>query len=131
MEFTIQTSKHHELIDITQRAKDFVKQEKTKDGALLIYVPHATASITINENADPNIKEDIVKAIDIAIPDHDHYKHDQIDNNAGAHIKSTVVGPSELIPIKEERLQLGRWQDIFLVEWDGPRTRTIIFKIIS
>jgi secondary thiamine-phosphate synthase enzyme len=128
MEFTIKTNKHHELIDITQKAKDFVKD--TKDGALLIYVPHATASITINENADPNIKDDILKAIDAAIPDHDHYKHDKIDNNAGAHIKATVVGPSELIPIKDSELQLGQWQDIFLVEWDGPRTRKLIFKII-
>ncbi len=129
MEFTIKTTKHHELIDITQKAKDFVKESK-EDGALLIYVPHVTAAITINENADPNIKDDILKAINNAIPEHDNYQHDKMDNNAGAHIKSTIVGCSQIIPIKDKKLQLGQWQDIFLCEFDGPRTRTVIFKIL-
>ena len=131
MELTIKTTKHHELIDITQKVKDFIKKENIKDGALLIFVKHTTAAITINENEDPNIKGDILKAIDIAIPEHDHYKHDEIDNNAASHIKAALVGTSELIPIENGELQLGRYQDIFFVEFDGPRTRKVILKILS
>ena len=130
MELTIKTTKHNELIDITEQVKSFIKKSKTKDGACLIYTAHTTAAITINENADPNIKGDILKAIDRAIPEHDHYKHDEIDNNAAGHIKSTVVGCSKIIPIKEGKLQLGQWQDIFLCEFNGPRTRTVILKIL-
>lgn len=129
MELTIKTTKKNELIDITQKAKDFVKN--TKEGVLLIYAKHTTAAVTINENEDPNIKDDILKGINTAILENNNYKHDKIDNNAAAHIKATLVGPSELIPIENNKLQLGTYQDIFFVEFDGPRTRTVIFKILS
>jgi secondary thiamine-phosphate synthase enzyme len=84
-------------------------------------VLHATAAIAINENDDPNIGVDLLRALDQAIPDHDGWLHDRIDNNAHAHIKAAIVGPSELISIEEGELELGRWQGVMLVEFDGPR----------
>lgn len=129
---TISTSKKHELIDITSQVEEIVSDSKTKEGICFIYVPHATAGITINENADPNITADIIKAVNKMVPEHDGYLHDSVDNNAAAHIKSTIIGVSKSIPINGGRLQLGTWQDIFFTEWDGPRSnRKIIVEIIN
>jgi len=129
---TFSTSKKHELIDITSKVKEIVKNSKIKRGICFLYVPHATAAITINENADPNIQTDIIKAINKIVPEHDNYLHDSIDNNAAAHIKSTLIGVSKTIPIEDGKLQLGTWQDIFLCEFDGPRSnRNIIVKMIE
>ncbi|MEA2036642.1 MAG: secondary thiamine-phosphate synthase enzyme YjbQ [Nanoarchaeota archaeon] len=129
---TISTSKKHELIDITPEVKEIVSKSKIKEGICFIYVPHATAAITINENADLNIQQDIIKAINKIVPEHDNYLHDSIDNNAAAHIKSTLIGPSESIPLSNCQLQLGTWQDVFFCEFDGPRSdRKIIVKILS
>lgn len=129
MELKIKTSKHNEFIEITEQAKDFVK--KAKDGALLVYVQHTTAAITVNENADSNIKEDIIKALSELVPENKDYLHNRIDNNATAHIKSALIGCSKVIPIKDSKLQLGQFQNIFLCEFDGPRTRTVLFKVLG
>lgn len=129
---TISTSKKYELIDITNKVQEIVKNSKVKRGACFLYIPHATAAITINENADPNIQTDIIKAINKIVPEHDNYLHDSVDNNAAAHIKSTIVGVSKSIPISNGELQLGTWQDIFFCEFDGPRSnRNIIVKVIQ
>lgn len=129
---TLSTSKKHELIDITSKVKEIVKTSKVKEGICFLYVPHATAAITINENADPNIQTDIIKAINKIVPEHDNYLHDSIDNNAAAHIKSTLIGVSKSIPISNGKLQLGTWQDIFFCEFDGPRSgRKIIIETIN
>ncbi len=129
---TISTSKKHELIDITKEVEEIVINSKAKQGICLLYVPHATAAITINENADPNIQTDIIKAINKIVPEHDSYLHDSVDNNAAAHIKSTIIGVSKTIPISNGKLQLGTWQDIFFCEFDGPRSnRNIIVKVIQ
>ena len=129
---TISTSKKHELIDITSQVEEIVKNSKVKEGMCFIYIPHATAGVTINENADPNIQTDIIKAVNKVVPEHDNYLHDSIDNNAAAHIKSTMIGVSKAIPISDGKLQLGMWQDIFFTEWDGPRSnRQIIVKVIK
>jgi len=128
---TLSTSKKHELIDITNKVKEIVKKSKIKQGICFLYSPHATAAITINENADPNIQTDIIKAINKIVPEHDNYLHDAIDNNAAAHIKSTLIGVSKTIPISNGELQLGTWQDIFFCEFDGPRSnRNIIVEIV-
>jgi len=128
---TISTSKKHELIDITSKVNSIVKDSDVKEGICFLYVPHATAGITINENADPNIQEDIIKAVNKIVPEHDNYLHDSIDNNAAAHIKSTLIGVSEYIPISNGELQLGTWQSLMFVELDGPRSgRRIIVEII-
>jgi len=113
---TISTSKKHELIDITSKVNSIVKDSDVKEGICFLYVPHATAGITINENADPNIQEDIIKAVNKIDPEHDNYLHDSIDNNAAAHIKSTLIGVSEYIPISNGELQLGTWQSLMFVD---------------
>ncbi len=129
---TLDTNQKHELIDITSKVNSVVKESKVKEGVCFLYVPHATAALTINENADPNIKTDIIKAVNKMVPEHDNYLHDSIDNNAAAHIKSTLIGVSEHIPISNGGLQLGTWQSLMFVEMDGPRSsRKIIVEIID
>lgn len=131
MLLTINTNNKQELIDITSSVKDFVKKSKTKNGLCNIYLRHSTAALIINENADPNIQKDILKALNDILPDHNGYLHDKIDNNAGAHIKSSILGCFLTIPFKDNELLFGRWQDIFLVELDGPREREIILNIVK
>ncbi len=127
-EFSIRTKKKQELVDITGRVADVVKQFGTIDGMCLVYVPHATAAVVINENADPNVCEDILDALAGLIPA-GKWRHDRIDENAAAHIKATILGPSETVPVRSGRLRLGTWQSIMLVELDGPRERTVIVEV--
>jgi secondary thiamine-phosphate synthase enzyme len=121
-EFVIKTSAHQELIDITHEVKKIVQESGIKDGFCIIFIPHATAGVILNENADPNIKIDFSNALNKAIPESANYLHDTIDGNAAAHIKSSIVGPSVTIPIKNNQLLLGTWQDIMFCEFDGPRS---------
>lgn len=129
-ELRIKTKKGQEIVDITSQVEDVVKKSKVKEGICLVYVPHATCAVIVNENYDPSVCEDIISALSKAIPEHAGYKHDAVDNNAHAHIKASIIGPSEVIPIKDGMLQLGRWQGCGIVELDGPRDRKIIVKII-
>jgi len=130
-EFEIATSKSQELIDITEKVKKIVKDSEIKEGICLVYTPHATAGILINENYDTFVCEDITKKLNDIIPLHDGYKHDKIDNNAHAHIKAALIGPSETIIIKDAELLLGTWQGIGFLELDGPRKRKVFVKIIK
>jgi len=130
-EITVSTSKKQELVDVTEKINEIVSESKVKNGICLIYVPHATAGLTINENADPNVKDDIVSALNKIVKEHDGWKHDKVDNNAAAHIKSSIVGCSLAVPIKDGSLTLGTWQDIFLCDFDGPRNRTVIISILK
>ncbi len=127
-EFSIRTKTKQEMVDITGRVADLVKQSGVQDGICLIYVPHATAAIAINENADPNVCEDILDALGALIPE-GKWRHDRIDDNAAAHIKATILGPSEAVPVRGGRLRLGTWQSLMLVELDGPRDRTVIVEV--
>jgi len=128
---TMATTKRNELIDITPQVNNIIAESKVKDGICLVYVPHATAAITINENADPNIADDFLKVLGKMVPEHDNYEHDKIDGNAAAHIKASIIGPSEAIPMENGQLALGRWQDIFLCEFDGPRQRKVYIQIVE
>lgn len=121
--FTVKTTKREQVVDITDKVKEEVKE----DGAILVYVPHATAAISINENYDPNIGDDLLESLRTLIPK-GKWKHDRIDGNGDSHIKSAIIGPSEVIPIKNKKLQLGKWQAIILLEFDGPRERKVITK---
>ena len=116
-----------EMIDITQQVADEVRQMGVKDGLCLVFVPHATAAVVINENADPNVCQDILDAMGRLVPE-GAWRHDRIDNNAAAHIKATILGPSETVQVQGGALRLGTWQSLMLVEFDGPRDRTVIVE---
>ena len=119
--FEVATSAHHEVVDVTAQVRSAVAAAAIADGLCTVYTPHATAAVTINENDDPNIGIDLQRALGSMIPEHDGWLHDRVDNNAAAHIKAAIVGPSETIPIIAGRLALGTWQNVFLCEFDGPR----------
>ena len=127
-EFSVRTRKAQEMFDITERVAEVVNRSGVSDGICLVYVPHATAAVIINENADPNVCEDILEALARLIPE-GRWRHDRVDNNAAAHIKATILGPSEAVPIRGGRLGLGTWQSLMLVELDGPRNRTVIVEV--
>lgn len=130
-EFTVSTKSSEELIDITNNVEEVVQKSGTREGVCIVYIPHATAGIILNESADPNIKRDFLSALDKVIPRHAGYLHDRIDNNAHAHIKSAIVGSSVTIPLSDGHLGLGTWQAIMLCEFDGPRSRRrVVIKII-
>ncbi len=127
-EFIVRTNKKQEMVDITERVADLVKQSRVSDGICLVYVPHATAAVAINENADPNVCEDILEALANLVPE-GRWRHDRIDNNAAAHIKATLLGPSQAVPVRGGRLRLGTWQSVMLVELNGPRERSVIVEV--
>jgi len=130
--FTIRTSEHNQVVDITRRIEEAVRASGIDSGVCSIYTPHATGAIAVNENDDPNIGVDLVRALSQMVPEHDGWLHDRIDNNAAAHIKSAIVGPSESIPVEGGRLALGRWQNVFFCEFDGPRSeRRITVTIVG
>ena len=130
-EIILSTSKKQELIDITDKVSNIIKKLKIKNGICSVFTAHATAAIIINENYDPNICLDLLDALNKLVP-RGIWRHDRIDGNADAHIKSAILGPSETIPIKNGKLQLGQWQSIMMAELDGPRSnRKIIVTIIG
>lgn len=128
-EFIVRTQRKNEIVNITDQVKQIVekvcKKEKIKDGICLVYIPHATAAIAINENWDPNVCDDFLTAMSNLIPE-GKWKHDRVDGNGAAHIKSAIIGPEKAIPIKDGKLVLGTWQGIMLCEFDGPRERRVI-----
>jgi secondary thiamine-phosphate synthase enzyme len=124
-EFHIRSHRKYEMLDITERVAEIVRQSKMAEGICSVYVTHATAAIVINENYDPNVCEDVLDALDKLIPQ-GVWRHDRVDSNAAAHIKSAILGPGETIPVRDGRLVLGTWQAIMLVELDGPRDRRVV-----
>ena len=119
----VKTRSKTELIDITSEIQDLVRSSGIKEGFCMLYVPHTTSAVTINESADPSVKDDILMVLNQIIPWEAGYRH--TEGNSPAHIKSTIVGASELIAIENERLVLGTWQGIFFCEFDGPRNRKV------
>ena len=119
----VKTGSKTELIDITSEIHNLVRSSSIKEGFCMLYVPHTTAAVTINESADPSVKSDILMILNKIIPWEAEYRH--LEGNSHAHIKSTIVGASELIAIENEKLVLGTWQGIFFCEFDGPRNRKI------
>ncbi|MBI2650482.1 YjbQ family protein [Candidatus Woesearchaeota archaeon] len=130
-EFTISTNKKQELIDITDRINSIIRKSKIKNGLCNVFAAHATAAIIINENYDPNICLDLIDALNKLVPS-GVWRHDKIDGNADSHIKYAILGPSETIPIKNGKLDLGRWQSVMFAELDGPRSnRKIIVTALG
>lgn len=128
-EFKVQTNSQSELIDITSLVQAAISEKKVKKGVCIIFIPHTTAAVTINENADPDVPRDIITALERAFPQNVHYRH--MEGNSPAHIKSSLVGASKLVLIEAGRLVLGTWQSIFFCEFDGPRSRKVFLSIIS
>jgi secondary thiamine-phosphate synthase enzyme len=127
--FPVKTHQRTELVDITSRVAGAVSASGIQEGFCLVYCPHTTAGITINENADPAVQRDILMEINKVIPFEDHYTH--MEGNSAAHLKSTLTGTSETIPIHNGRLILGTWQGIYFCEYDGPRSRNVHLQIIG
>jgi secondary thiamine-phosphate synthase enzyme len=130
-EIQISTHKSQEIIDITQQVAKIVNDSGIKDGICLVYTPHATAGILINENYDKGVCDDIINQLEKLVPTKANYKHDCVDNNAHAHIKASLIGPNETIIIKDGELALGTWQGLALAEFDGPRKRKVLIKILK
>ena len=129
MILSVKTREQTELIDITTDINQLIQKSGTDQGLCMIYVPHTTAAVTINESADPSVKSDILMILNQIIPWEANYRH--LEGNSPAHIKSTLVGSSELVAIDNQRLILGTWQGIFFCEFDGPRTRKVDVRIMA
>ena len=128
-EISLQTHSRVEMIDITATVQKAASEEKIEEGVCLVYTPHTTAAVTINENADPDVPRDILAALERAVPFSANYRH--VEGNSAAHVKSSLVGASEMVIIENGRLVLGTWQSIFFCEFDGPRTRKFIIKFLT
>ena len=129
LKLNIQSNKRNEMINITSDIEKIVEKEKIERGFLIIYIPHTTAGITINEGADPSVQYDILKTLKIMIPKNGNYHH--LEGNSDAHIKASLFGSSVTVFIEKNSLVLGTWQKIFLCEGDGPRGRRIYIKIVN
>lgn len=128
-EFSVTTEQRTHFINIDHLVYEAVKNSRVKNGICSIFVPHTTAAVTINENADPDVIRDILMEFEKIVPSHDNYTH--MEGNSAAHIKTSLIGCSETILIENGRPQLGTWQSLFFCEFDGPRTRKLWLFIIS
>jgi secondary thiamine-phosphate synthase enzyme len=127
--FQVRTSSQTEFIDITRSVQEAVKKTGVEDGICIIFIPHTTAAVTINENADPSVVQDIVMELNKIVPFKDQYRH--LEGNSPAHIKASLVGCSQIVFVESGKLVLGTWQGIFFCEFDGPRSRQVHIKVIS
>jgi len=123
MRFSVRTTRREELVDVTGEVAAFVAGCGVDAGAVLVFCPHTTAAITINENADPDVKSDLIAGLADIAPNDGRWRHRE--GNSDGHLKTSLVGPGVLVPIESGAMQLGTWQGIYLAEFDGPRTRTV------
>jgi len=127
-EISIQTNTQTQILDITAQVQKAVGESGIIEGLCCVFVSHTTAGVTINENADPSVKQDIVMELNKMIPFDDNYSH--LEGNSAAHIKASIIGSSVNIPVKNNNLLLGTWQGICFCEFDGPRQRHFYVKIV-
>jgi len=125
----VETESQMEMIDVTAGVRRIVKEAGVMRGMCHLFVPHTTAAITINENTDPNVRKDMIRELLKTIPMQDDYLH--AEGNAAAHILSTLVGASQSVLVENGKLVLGTWQAIYLCEFDGPRSRTVLMRIMA
>ena len=128
-EFTVESKVREEMINVTALVQQAVSENEYDCGLAFCFVPHTTAAITINENADPDVKRDLLYKLEKEIPQADGYHH--AEGNSDAHVKASLIGSSELIAFESKRLVLGQWQGIYFCEFDGPRRRRLIVKVGS
>ena len=123
----ISTGSRTEFVDVTGKVRQVIKESGVKDGTCTVYVPHTTAAVTINENADPSVRRDVLASLNKLIPFDADYSHSE--GNSAAHIKASIIGSSETIIVVDGRLALGTWQGIYYCEFDGPRRRTLLVQV--
>lgn len=128
-EHTIRTLEKQTFVNIDEQIKDTIKKSGVKEGIVVVYCPHTTAAITINENADPDVKTDLKRGLNETFPNKKEYVH--LEGNSDGHMKSSMVGVSETLLLTNGHLILGTWQSVYFCEFDGPRTRTFYVKIIE
>jgi secondary thiamine-phosphate synthase enzyme len=126
---SIRTSKRVEFVDITSELRQLIKHSNIKEGIVVVYVPHTTCGVTINEHADPSVASDMIAQLERLIPEKGSYKH--LEGNSDAHIKASLFGSSVTIIVENGELLLGTWQGVFLCEFDGPRHREVYVKILG
>jgi secondary thiamine-phosphate synthase enzyme len=127
-ELTVQTERRTEFLDVTAAVAKLVRDSGIQHGTCHVYVPHTTAAVTINENADPDVVRDMATALDRMVPQSAEFRHSE--GNSDSHVKASLIGSSASIFISDGKLDLGRWQGIFFCEFDGPRQRTLRVKIV-
>ena len=127
--FQVKTSAKTDFIDITRSVQEIIKKSGIEDGICFIFVPHTTAAITINENADPSVPKDMMMELNKIVPFQDRYQH--LEGNSSAHIKASLLGPSQTLFVESGKLVLGTWQGIFFCEFDGPRSRKVCIKVMK
>jgi secondary thiamine-phosphate synthase enzyme len=127
--FDVRTPTRVCFVDITAQVAAALAANSHEDGAVLVYVPHTTAGVTINENADPSVRADLEMTLDHLVPFRLPYTH--AEGNSDAHAKASLMGSSVLIPVRHGRLQLGTWQGIYLAEFDGPRSRKVLVSVLD
>lgn len=126
---TIETRSRCEMIDITARVAALIRESGTTRGVCHVFVPHTTAAVTINENADPDVPRDILAALERIVPVAASYRH--VEGNAAAHVKASLLGASQRVFIEGGKAVLGQWQSLFFCEFDGPRTRRILVRVVA
>ena len=126
---TVRTTRRSQLLEITRQVTDAITQSETADGLYVVYVPHTTAAVCINENADPDVRSDVEAFLARLIPEHANFAH--AEGNSDAHIKSILTGPSVTLLVENGHPLLGRWQGVYLAEFDGPRTREVWVKVVT
>jgi secondary thiamine-phosphate synthase enzyme len=127
--FIIATGLSTEMIDITAQVQKLVEGHKTGASICSVFIPHTTAGITINENADPSVRRDMLVELNKIVPQRDYFTH--LEGNSAAHIKASLIGSSVTVPVENGKLALGTWQGIYFCEFDGPREREVWVKVIN
>ena len=128
MQISVKTTARTQMIDITAEVRAAVRESGIENGLVHVFSMHTTAAVTINENADPAVTADMLAFINKVVPWEDHFKH--MEGNSAAHIKVSLFGPSEIIPLEKGSLVLGTWQGIYFCEFDGPRTRRVHITVM-
>ncbi len=127
---SVRTTTRSEMLDVTDRLAKLVRANNLLEGMLVVYVPHTTAAVTINENADPDVKADMLKKLEALVPKSESY-YEHNEGNSDSHVKASLVGNSVTVLVEKGKLVLGRWQGVYFCEFDGPRQREMMVKIVK
>lgn len=127
--FAVRTTERHQFVDITSQVQRCVDEAGFRDGLVCVFVPHTTAGVTINENADPDVVVDLIESLSRVIPERAGYRH--VEGNSDSHVKSSLIAPSLMVIVENGRLKLGTWQAIYFAEFDGPRNRQCWVKMVG